>query len=55
VPAPTPPADEALRAELLSQSRFPPREPRLAIPPTTEGYPDVDTYRDLEFYVLRKP
>ncbi len=55
VPAPTPPADEALRAALLVQSRFPPLKARLAIPPTTEGYPDVDTYRDLEFYVLRKP
>jgi hypothetical protein len=55
VPGPNPPADASLRAELLAQSRFPPHERRLAIPPTTEGYPDVDTYRDLEFYVLRKP
>ncbi len=24
---------------------------QLRIPPTTDGYPDVDTYRDHEFYL----
>ncbi|HEV7282989.1 MAG TPA: hypothetical protein VGN57_22475 [Pirellulaceae bacterium] len=48
---PTDPAqDEALRAESL----FPEGDARFAISPTTDGYPDVDTYRDLEFYLIAK-
>ncbi len=52
VPGSEPPADETIRTALLEQSRFPAWEARLKIPPTTDGYPDVDTYRDLEFYLL---
>jgi len=50
-----PPKDEAVRAKLLEQSRFPVLEERLKIAPTTDGYPDVDTYRDFEFYLIARP
>jgi hypothetical protein len=36
---------------LEGQSRFPAGSARFALTPTTDGYPDVDTYRDLEFYI----
>lgn len=48
-PGPVPPADAS---PLLREALFPADERRYAIPPTTDGYPDVDTYRDLEFYIL---
>jgi len=38
--------------KLEEESYFPDFEMRLGIPPTCDGYPDVDTYRDLEFYLL---
>lgn len=50
-PAPTPPADAALRAKLLAESLFAAEAGRFALAPTTDGYPDVDTYRDLQFYL----
>ena len=43
------PADETLRKSLQSESLFPDGAARFAIAPTTDGYPDVDTYRDLTF------
>lgn len=49
------PDDPAVRARLKSESYFPKGEGRFAIPPTCDGYPDVDTYRDLEFYLLARP
>ena len=52
VPGETPPADPALRAKLLEESAFATGPARYALSPTTDGYPDVDTYRDLEFYLL---
>ena len=54
VPGPTPPADPALRAKLLTESSFATGEARYTLSPTTDGYPDVDTYRDLEFLLLAK-
>jgi hypothetical protein len=45
----------AVRTRLKSESYFPEDEGRFAIPPTCDGYPDVDTYRDLEFYLLARP
>jgi hypothetical protein len=50
VPGPTPPAGAA-RAGLVRQSLFATGAARFALPPTTDGYPDVCTYRDLEFYL----
>ncbi len=48
-PGPEPPAESAT---LLREALFPTGEARFSVPPTTDGYPDVDTYRDLEFYLL---
>ncbi|MFZ5829682.1 MAG: hypothetical protein ACOY3P_06330, partial [Planctomycetota bacterium] len=54
VPGDFPPTDpEALR-QLEAESAFPPGEARYAIPPTCDGYPDVDTYRDHEFYMIAR-
>ncbi|WP_413431929.1 hypothetical protein [Crateriforma spongiae] len=47
-----PPTDHVLLGLMTAQSSFPRGEARFAIRPTCEGYPDVDTYRDLEFYVI---
>jgi len=56
VPGANPPADPAMLAQLKAESTFPEGDGHYAISPTCEGYPDVDTYRDLEFYLLeRKP
>ena len=48
------PTDPATKKRLASESFFPPRKARFAISPTCDGYPDVDTYRDLEFYIVAK-
>jgi hypothetical protein len=53
LPAEAPPGDPSLLESLKSQSLFPDFDTRVAIAPTCEGYPDVDTYRDHEFYILR--
>jgi hypothetical protein len=37
--------------QLLGQSIFPDGDARYEIPPSSDGYPDVDTYRDWNFYV----
>lgn len=39
------------RAQMLGESMLPPVGERFAVSPQTDGYPDVDTYRDLEFYL----
>lgn len=49
-PAAKPPAGAA-RANGVKQALFGTGESRFALAPTTDGYPDVDTYRDLEFYL----
>ena len=36
---------------LIEQSLFPTGPKRFKLEPGTDGYPDVDTYRDLEFYL----
>jgi len=50
----TEPSDAETRDRLKGESSFPGGDLRYAIPPTCDGYPDVDTYRDLEFYVIRR-
>jgi hypothetical protein len=52
VPGERAPADPALHERLKAESTFPAGDARYAIPPTCDGYPDVDTYRDLEFYLI---
>jgi hypothetical protein len=54
VPGENPPEDAATRRQLREESSFPPDEARFAITPACEGYPDVDTYRDHEFYMIAK-
>ncbi|GAB6166577.1 hypothetical protein JCM19992_25770 [Thermostilla marina] len=46
-----PPAAGSLREKLVAESLFPPLPDRFRLTPTTDGYPDVDTYRDFEFYI----
>jgi hypothetical protein len=55
VPGAQPPTDPAVLAQLKAESTFPDGDAHYAIAPTCEGYPDVDTYRDLEFYLLGTP
>lgn len=54
MPAKEPPADPAALRQLKAESAFPKGHARYAISPTCEGYPDVDTYRDLEFYIIER-
>jgi tetratricopeptide (TPR) repeat protein len=54
VPGEQPPEDSATLMQLKRESAFAQGEARYAITPTCEGYPDVDTYRDLEFYIIER-
>ncbi len=47
----TEPNDADLKNSLLSESSFPEMQSRFQIDPTSDGYPDVDTYRDLTFAI----
>ncbi len=51
LPGAQPPTNPAPLRQLEDESTFPPGEARFAGLPTTDGFPDVDTYRDLEFYL----
>ncbi len=53
-PGDEPPSDRETCARLLAQAVFPSGTARFAVEPGADGYPDVDTYRDLEFYLLRR-
>lgn len=48
-PGAQPPPDPALRAKQIRESLFATGDGRYVLSPTTDGYPDVDTYRDLQF------
>ncbi|NHF59941.1 hypothetical protein FK220_011355 [Flavobacteriaceae bacterium TP-CH-4] len=50
---PTPPPDKEMYDLLVSESLFPPDHYE-TLTPTTNGYPDVDTYRTLQFYLELK-
>lgn len=52
VPGETPPADPEIDAQLRSEAAFPEGDARFDVAPSCNGYPDVDTYRDMEFYLL---
>jgi hypothetical protein len=45
-----PPRDSALYQKLLAEAMFEP-DHYARLQPTTDGYPDVDTYRTLQFYL----
>ncbi len=51
IPGEHPPADAAQREQLYREAVFGEGLLRYLLSPTTDGYPDVDTYRDLEFYL----
>ncbi|MCF8227049.1 MAG: hypothetical protein K9J30_14320 [Bacteroidales bacterium] len=51
IPGDDPPADQATRQQLKNESLFKKGDDRFDLSPTSEGYPDVDTYRALEFYI----
>ncbi len=38
----------------LDDALFPSGKKRFSLTPTSDGYPDVDTYRDLEFYIIKR-
>ncbi|MBV6647968.1 MAG: hypothetical protein KI790_21080, partial [Cyclobacteriaceae bacterium] len=49
---PTLPHDDNTNAKAFESARFPADfTVRAKLPVGTDGYPDVDTWRDLEFYV----
>lgn len=50
-PAAQAPADAERKQKLVEESLFATGKARYALSPTCDGYPDVDTYRDLEFYM----
>ncbi|HSJ67117.1 MAG TPA: hypothetical protein VK921_05570 [Anditalea sp.] len=49
VPGENPPTDNIVLQALYDESLFATDIKRYLLQPTTDGYPDVDTYRDLEF------
>ena len=49
IPADSPPEDPGKNDGLRSESLFATGADRFDLSPTCDGYPDVDTYRDLEF------
>lgn len=51
IPGKGPPADPKVVEKLTGQSLFATGDARYKLSPTTDGYPDVDTYRDQEFYL----
>jgi hypothetical protein len=55
LPAPEPPRDPIQLARLRAEALFAQGKARFALSPTTDGFPDVDTYRDLEFYLETEP
>lgn len=54
VPGEEPPANPDTVAALRSESLFQPGY-EWNLPPTTDGWPDVDTYRTMEFYLETSP
>ncbi|MBC8032940.1 MAG: hypothetical protein H7Y03_02260 [Chitinophagaceae bacterium] len=50
-PGNSPPQKQSDRARLYQQSLFDSKLNRWKAAPYTDGYPDVDTYRDLQFFI----
>ena len=50
-----PPTDPEDHREALSQSRFPDGDAHYELKPSSDGWPDVDTYRDHVFYLETAP
>ena len=54
LPSARPPTDPAVHDRLVAESLFAPDHWN-ALEPTSNGYPDVDTYRTLQFYLEARP
>lgn len=54
IPGTTPPSDPTQREQLIRESLFEDGHWN-TLPPTSNGYPDVDTYRTFQFYLETKP
>jgi hypothetical protein len=50
-PGNNPPVSDSITESLKSESLFKPGFERYRLSPTSDGFPDVDTYRAFEFYV----
>lgn len=50
-PGLNPPDNDSIRKQLINESTFGKGDERFLLPPTSNGFPDVDTYRALEFYI----
>lgn len=50
IPGQFPPSNEVIRQDLVKESLFD-SSYYCSLSPTTDGFPDVDTYRTLEFYI----
>jgi hypothetical protein len=50
-PGAKPPNDPTHLAQLHREALFAEGSSRDSLSPTADGFPDVDTYRDLEFYI----
>jgi hypothetical protein len=53
IPGDMPPAEASVRESLQGESLFNDNH-ECELSPTTDGFPDVDTYRTMEFYIERK-
>ncbi|MBA4150843.1 MAG: hypothetical protein H0X66_22250 [Verrucomicrobia bacterium] len=51
LPGDEPIKDRKLKNQFIRESLLPIGRKRFRLAPSTDGYPDVDTYRDLEFYL----
>ncbi len=54
IPGSNPPSDPTLRNQLINESLFATGSDRYNLSPTTDGYPDVDTYRTFTFFLETK-
>lgn len=50
-PGPVPTDNDSIIYQLKKESKFGNGDKRFMLPPTSDGFPDVDTYRALEFYI----
>ncbi len=54
VPGVNPPSNPTVNNQLINESLFATGSDRYNLSPTTDGYPDVDTYRTFTFYLETK-
>ena len=54
IPRSAPPTDAKKPQQLRTEPTFPADSARYAIPPTCDGYPNFDTYRELEPCIVER-